>query len=386
VKRLAARISRAVRWRLAALLKRWNENISRPLRILREIHATTGRSRLGVGVDLARAWRKHRIDSGNFVAMLLWDIPRDRWGDFVVARELNPFLNATLDSDDRRLSRDKVAIAARDAALGLPWPPTLAIVNRKEGVAVESARNIDRKELLWPTLRELAREQDVVLKPACGRQGAGLFLVSAAGGARDGSGRDIAPEELADAVFSYKHPLGAYGYLVQEALAPAREMVALTGVDALASVRIVTAVYSGGIEFIEAFLKVPAPGRLVDNFRYGAFGTMIASIEPSSGRLTALVGLLRPGHRYVLERTTKHPATGCRIEASAMPRWSEAIDLSCRAARAHPRTATLGWDLALTPTGWVFFDFNPIWGPTHLPRFLAVARRLPPQPALKPRG
>jgi hypothetical protein len=358
------RISHAVRWRLEALLKRWNESVSRPLRILREIHATTGRSRFGVATDLARAWRNHRIDSGNFVAMLLWDIPRDRWRDFVVGRELNPFLNATLDSEDRRLSRDKAAIAARDMAIGLPWPPTLAVVNRKAGTPIEGAVTIDRKELLWPALRELASERDLVLKPACGRQGAGVFVVSAPGRARDGSGRDISPEELAEAVFTYKHHLGEYGYLAQEALAPAREMIELTGVDALASVRVVTAIHPGGVEFVEAFLKVPAPGRFVDNFRYGSFGTMIASIDPSSGKLTALIGLLRPSHRYVLERTAKHPTTGRQIEGRSVPRWSEAIELSCRAARAHHRTATLGWDLALTPAGWVFFDFNPIWGPT----------------------
>jgi hypothetical protein len=334
------------------------------LPILHEIHAATGRSRIGVGIDLARAWREHGIDPGNFAAMLLWDVPRERWRDFVVGKELNRFIEATLDPDDRRLSRDKVAIAARDATFGLPWLPTLAVVNRREGARIEGAVSIDRREQLWPTLREIARGRDLALKPACGRQGAGFFLVSADARARDGDGREISKENLTEAVFSYTHRLGAYGYVVQEALAPAREMVELTGVDALASVRVVTALHPGGVDFIEAFLKIPAPGRLVDNFRYGAHGTMLASVDPVSGRLTALVGLLRPGHRYVLERTPKHPVTHRQIEGSTVPRWSEAVELSKRAALAHPHTATLGWDLALTPTGWVVLDFNPIWGPT----------------------
>jgi hypothetical protein len=103
---------------------------------------------------------------------------------------------------------------------------------------------------------------------------------------------------------------------------------------------------------------------LVDNFRYGSLGTMLAGVDPTSGRLTPLVGLLRPGNRYVLERCDVHPATGRRIAGSAIPRWDEAVEISRRAALAHPRTATLGWDLALTPAGWIVLDFNPIWGPT----------------------
>jgi hypothetical protein len=361
---VAGRVRHAARWRLEALRARAKRHLPHFLPILREIHATTGRSRLRVGLDLASAWQKHGIDPSNFAAMLLWDVPREHWTNFVVAAELNPFLDATLDPDDRRLSRDKVEIAARDAALGLPWLPTLAVVNRREGATIEGAASIDRRERLWPTLRELAHGRDLVLKPACGRQGAGFFLVSAAGGARDGDGREIAPADIEQAVFSYTHRFGAYGYLVQEAVAPAREMVELTGIDALASVRVVTAVHVGGVDLIEAFLKIPAPGRLVDNFRYGSLGTMLSSVDPASGRLTALVGLLRPGNRYVLERTAKHPATGRDIEGRLMPRWSEATEVARRAALAHPCTATLGWDLALTPSGWVVLDFNPIWGPT----------------------
>ena len=361
---LAGRVSHALQWRIEAARERAEKKRPKFFPVLREVRAATRRSTIRTALDLATAWRKYGIDPSNFAAMLLWDVPRERWPDFVVGAELNPFLNATLDPEDRHLSRDKVAIAARDAALGLPWLPTLAVANRREGVAVEGAVRIDQRERLWPTLRELASGRDLALKPACGRQGAGFFLVSAGGSARDGSGLEISPDQLTDAVFSYTHRFGGYGYLVQEALAPAREMVALTGVDALASVRVVTALHGGGVDYVEAFLKIPAPGRLVDNFRYGSLGTMLASVDPASGRLTALVGLLRPGNRYVLERTAKHPATGREIEGRTVPRWSEAIDVSRRAALAHPRTATLGWDLALTPSGWILLDFNPIWGPT----------------------
>lgn len=296
--------------------------------------------------------------------MLLWDVPRSRWCDFVVGAELNPFLDATLDAEDRRLSRDKAAVAARDAALGLPWLPTLAVVNRREGAKIDGAVAIEDPDALWPTLRSLGRDRDLVLKPSCGRQGTGFFHVSIDGRVRDGAGDDCTPTDLARWIFSYTHRLGAYGYLVQEALRPHPDMVALTGVDELSTVRVVTALSNGVVDFVEIFLKVPAPGRLTDNFRYGSLGTMLAGVEPQSGRLTALVGLLNPANRYVLERCAVHPATGRHIEGKTIPFWGEAVEIARRAALAHPRTATLGWDLALTPDGWVVLDFNPIWGPT----------------------
>lgn len=362
--RPAARVGHALRWRLAALREKAAKRTSHFLPILRELSMTTQRPMTGCAADLLAAWRKHGIDPSNFAAMLLWDVPRSRWPDFVIGDELNHFLEATLDPEDRRLSRDKAAIAARDAALGLPWLPTLAVVNRREGTRIDAAREVNDPAQLWPTLRALGHDRDLVLKPSCGRQGAGFFHVATAGRARDGAGLDITPAALETAVFSYTHRLGAYGYLVQEALAPHSEMVALTGVEELSTVRVVTALRNGAVDFVEIFLKIPAPGCLTDNFRYGSLGTMLAGVDPSSGALTALVGLLRPENRYVLERCAAHPATGRRIEGSTIPQWQNAVDIARRAALAHPRTATLGWDLALTPRGWFLLDFNPIWGPT----------------------
>jgi hypothetical protein len=359
-----ARVGHALRWRLAALREKAAKRTSNFLPIVRELSATTQQGTLRAAADLIEAWRKHGIDPSNFAAMLLWDVPRSRWPDFVIGTELNRFLDATLDPEDRRLSRDKAAIAARDAALGLAWLPTLAVANRREGAEIDGAVAIDDPAELWPTVRALGHDRDLVLKPSCGRQGAGFFHVSTDGRARDGAGLDITPAALEKAVFSYKHSLGDYGYLLQEALVPHSEMVALTGVEELSTVRVVTALSNGVVDFIEIFLKIPAPGCLTDNFRYGSLGTMLASVDPTSGDLTALVGLLRAENRYVLERCAAHPATGRRIEGRTIPQWQDAIEISRRAALAHPRTATLGWDLALTPRGWIVLDFNPIWGPT----------------------
>jgi hypothetical protein len=132
-------------------------------------------------------------------------------------------------------------------------------------------------------------------------------------------------------------------------------------------VRVVTALKDGVPHVIESFLKIPGPGRLTDNFRDGETGTLIAGFDPLSGRLSDLVGLLRPGNRYVLERTSVHPVSGEHMTGAELPRWREAVDLAYRAALAHSRTTTMGWDIALAADGWFILDGNPNWGPGWQP-------------------
>jgi hypothetical protein len=102
---------------------------------------------------------------------------------------------------------------------------------------------------------------------------------------------------------------------------------------------------------------------VTDNVQGGVTGTMVAGVDPESGRLLDLVGIVRPGNRLVREHTAIHPVTGRRIGGRELPAWRDVLDLARRAALLHARTATLGWDLGLTPSGWVFLDVNAMWGP-----------------------
>ena len=183
----------------------------------------------------------------------------------------------------------------------------------------------------------------------------------AADAARDGDGDEIALHDLVERTFAYRHPDGDFGYVVQRALDPHPDMVALTGVDVLSTVRVVTAVRDGSAHILQFLLKVPGPGRVTDNVHGGLTGTMVAGVDQTSGTLLDLVGILRPGNRLVRERTRIHPVTGRPIGGRELPAWRDALDVARRAALLHPRTATLGWDIGLTPSGWVFLDVNAMW-------------------------
>lgn len=366
-RKITDRIALALSWRLEALRGLIEARTPFFLPVLRELRAATGRDTVELARSLVDAWRCFGVKPRDYAALMLQEVPRERWRDYIVDADLTRFMNKTLDREDRLLSRDKAAFAEADRKRGLPWLPTLAVVGRREGPAIEGAAMVEREEQLWPLLRELGKGRDLALKPSCGQRGSGFFRVSSRGEIRDGDGRVIAPEQLARATFRYTHPLGDFGYLVQEALTPHPEIVELTGSDALTTVRVVTGLKDGRLHVIESFLKIPGPGRLTDNFRDGETGTLIAGFDPTTGRLTESVGLIRPGHRHVLERTAVAPVSGRRTAGAELPRWKEAVDIAFRAALAHPRTATMGWDVALAASGWFILDGNPNWGPGWQP-------------------
>jgi hypothetical protein len=357
------RVRHALSWRLASLRGRIRSRIPAFPSVLRELRSVTGRSAADLARDLIDARRSFGLDAHAYATYMLWEIPRERWRDYVVGDELKAFLERTLDRDDRILSRDKAAFAQHDGAKGLPWLRTLAVVNRREGVAIDGAAVIENEPQLWATLEDLQRCGDLVAKPSCGERGKGFFCVSREGAVRDESGAEIDRQVFARTVLTYKHPLGKFGYLVQSALAPHPEMVELTGIDTLSSVRIVTALAGGEPHVIESFLKIPGSGRLIDNFLSGSRGTMIARFDPRDGRLANATGLMRPGFRHVLESASVHPTTRKQIAGRTLPLWREALDIAFRASMSHPRSVAIGWDVALSSQGCVILDGNPNWGP-----------------------
>jgi hypothetical protein len=356
---LSARLARAFRWRVS----RVRERVPPLLRMIREIRLATNRSFVAVGADLLSAWHREGIHPRTFVGNLMWEVPVDRRHEFLVGMEIDSFFAATIDSEDRLLIRDKAAFADHARRRGMPWLPTLAIVNRHEGAPIDGAAIVDEKSVLVPTLDRLAESHDVFLKPACGKQGRGVYRYARGGQTRDADGDEVTLPDLVEHVFAYRHPDGDFGYIVQRALDPHPDMIALTGVDVLATVRVVTGVRDGATHVLQFLLKIPAPGRVTDNVHGGLTGTMVAGVDPASGTLLDLVGILRPGNRFVRERAGVHPATGCQIGGRELPAWKELLDLARHAALLHPRTATLGWDVGLTPSGWVFLDVNAKWGP-----------------------
>ena len=360
-------VDRSLRARVGRTIARRTEGLRRrvpPLgRVVRELGAVTGKSTLAIGADVLSAWLADGIDPRRFAGYMLWEVPRDERRDFVSAVDLDPFFAATTDRDDRQLMLDKAGFAEHGRRSGIPCPSTLAVINRRAGAPIADVLDWPDESGFAEAVERLSASGDVFLKPAVGKQGIGVYRVSRGGLASDADGRAVSLPNLAERVFAYRHPAGPYGYLAQPLIESHPEIVELTGVTELSTLRVITAVRDGVAQTMRAFLKISAPGRLTNNFRGGSSGSLLTALDPESGRLDDLVGILRSENHFAIERTATHPVSGRRVAGEELPCWQEALDVARRGALLHSRTATLGWDIALSPTGWKVLEVNTSWGP-----------------------
>ena len=164
----------------------------------------------------------------------------------------------------------------------------------------------------------------------------------------------LTPDSLA--AFARTHLQGA-PWLLQPRLTNSPDWAAFTPEDAaLATVRVVTGrlLPAGPVELIGGFMRFPRRHSTVDNLCAGGLG---ADFDAATGRLHAARTFAprSPLHSH-------HPDTGAPLQGTIIPRWSEIAALALRAHGYVTDIATLGWDVALPPSGPLLLETNPNWG------------------------
>jgi hypothetical protein len=81
------------------------------------------------------------------------------------------------------------------------------------------------------------------------------------------------------------------------------------------------------------------------------------AVDLKTGRLRAR-GVLMPGRGTSV---TSHPETGVRFEGFEIPFFERAVSLATELHRFFYGLATIGWDIAITPTGPAFIEGNNGW-------------------------
>ena len=115
------------------------------------------------------------------------------------------------------------------------------------------------------------------------------------------------------------------------------------------TLRLATAVKDGQAHLLFSFLRLGRGGSVVDN---GASGGILCPIDLDTG-LVIGPGQTETGYVFLL-----HPDSGLQIVGFHIPRWEEAKALALELALVSPTQRYVGWDLALTPDGWVMVEGN----------------------------
>jgi hypothetical protein len=112
---------------------------------------------------------------------------------------------------------------------------------------------------------------------------------------------------------------------------------------------------SGEPVVLAAFFRSVVGSNWTDNHVHGVTGNLIVDLDHRTG---AMLKAQRetPGEGYV--EVTRHPDTGRVLAGEHIPMWDEVLDLVRRSARAVAPVRTVGWDVAVTPTGPVLVEGN----------------------------
>ncbi len=261
----------------------------------------------------------------------------------------------------RALAGDKAVFHTMCVGLGLPVPVLYGVVGRWAGHSADgkpwSAASLEAR------LGTVKVEDQVVVKPAIGFYGRG---VRAYRRTPDGFCDQLSEDHftigaLADALRSD----GSGRVVVQARLQNHPAITALSGTTTLQTTRIRCLVTSDGQVLAGGcFFKIAVGNRVVDNIDGGRTGNFLAAVRLGDGTLGTPVAYSRTDRG--IETVERHPETACPLRGFRLPFWDEARKLAERASLLFFPLRTIGWDIAITPTGPVLVEGNPNWDPTNL--------------------
>lgn len=127
------------------------------------------------------------------------------------------------------------------------------------------------------------------------------------------------------------------------------ESLAAFNKSSVNTLRICTVNYGNGeIDVMWPCLRMGRTGSFVDNAGHGG---VFAAVDVLTGKTMAATDEL---HNIWEE----HPDSKIKLVGFTIPRWEEAVAFVKELARNIPDAGFVGWDIALTKTGWVMVEGN----------------------------
>lgn len=277
------------------------------------------------------------------------------------------------------LTEDKVVFDAWCTSTGLPVPALYAVFDRPAGRSRDGV--VLRTDAQWAAFFADALPPSFVVKPAAGVFGYRVKIYTrTATGFRDERGSSLAPPDLHRDLASDSR---FRRFVVQERLVSHPALQQLSGTRFLQTLRLVTYVDDAGhADVYLAELKAIGADSAVDNYCSGTRGNLICGVRLDDG--VVISGMRKSADKAGVDVLTRHPRTHRPLEGFQLPFWREALALARDAATRFLPIRSIGWDVALTPTGPVLVEGNIWWDPSnhavaqHRPRSLenTMAKKL----------
>ncbi|NQU76834.1 MAG: hypothetical protein HQ546_11035 [Planctomycetes bacterium] len=298
------------------------------------------------------------------------DLPPDEAGRYVSRKELTKIQKALNPQTWAVLAKDKSLFYRHCMAMGVATPRLFAILHANGAGWAHDGRQLATRQDWWRFFA-LALPPEFVVKPAMGAYGKGFNIFRREGEAyRDAYGTLRGADELYEVLCGYSDKGGA---VVQERLDNHGELIRLTGVEYLQTVRMISLLDErGSCRILHAHLKAIVGENIIDTHLFGQTGNVEAPVCIQSGRL-------RPAKRVTgsgIQTIDVHPNTRIPFGEFQLPFWEQACEMVRMASHAFNPLRTLGWDVALGPEGPRIVEANVWWDPPNqhgcMPRVLAA--------------
>ena len=266
-----------------------------------------------------------------------------RVADYVFMGEFNPVMKALnrASYDSWALFNNKLATSALFERLGIPIAGFYGQVAREKSDLYLYRE--DRFERLDTHL--LGNNLQVICKPSSSYGGQGVFKLESDAGALRVNGSEASYPDVERRI---------EGLFILEDYIDQHETMAALNRTSVNTLRIMTARSTEGeIECIGALLRIGRTGAVVDN---GSAGGLCVAVD-EHGRCGAVAKLMAGGYRTF----DCHPDTGLRFEGLSIPFFNDARTMVLNAHRKLGPVHSLGWDVAITPTGPCIVEVNADW-------------------------
>ncbi len=280
-----------------------------------------------------------------------------QYSQYLTKKEMMKLQKEVNPSHYIELTGNKLSFYKRCKSNDLPTPDILAIISETNITVPHNIPVIKHKEDLYEFFAQYDNKI-LFLKMIDGAWGHGVLSVKIKNGnLYDPFDTKLTHEDIITHCLRHNR-----GYLIQEHLAPHKEVKSLMPGPALGSFRLVTILKNNNqVEIPYAFLKVPVRGNIADNFRHGETGNLLCGIDVSSGKILDARGI-REGEHSLL-KLKHHPDTKAEFRSLTVPFWKEILSLVAQGAKVFPEFKTLGWDIAITDQGLYIIEANCYYDP-----------------------
>lgn len=178
----------------------------------------------------------------------------------------------------------------------------------------------------------------IIIKPKLGHSGKGISILTIDDG--------IKKEEIEKIIAENKN-------CIAEEILKNHTDIASLNASSLNTLRIITIVNGGDVDFIYAGIRVGAQGAIVDNISSGG---SIAAIDLDSGVIISV---------FQGKKTSQTGETITKDEIGfQIPCWDEVKQFVCKVALEIPQVSYVAWDVAITTKGMALIEGNHSSGNT----------------------